>query len=1542
MTSHVAGESRARRWGRRVLRGLGFLLLVVFVLLALVVLGINTPWARRQLVERVNAALADSFQGTLRLARVERVGLGGISGVAAAVTDAASRRVIEVEELDVGLDVPQLVWDLVVARPTDLRIEIDSVELTHARVHLVDAGDGVPTLASAFEPRTPGAPSKGTVTLNIAAVHFGHVWAHGSLAEIPIDAELADLRGTLGVTDSAVRIDVSRAKLLARALPSRPEPNGDLAGALEVPLGTARAPLVARARFAGDVWGSPTALRAELRGRAVSARVVLDSVRPEQLGRVLPGSELGGAVALHATLKGTFDRPKVSARARLGAGEVDLQLALDSVAHTLNAAVHARGLDLSLIDPGLPKSTLSATLTAGGRYVDTRELTLGYRVRVAESELGGAPLPVTEGDGSFTLSRAAPALPVAWRVQGKVRIDEPGAHSAFDYAAHGGGGGEQRASLSGTTTLADPGRLARLVPGLHAQGSVQSNARFDLGASRLWVDMHASLPEIGTSTARARGVELRGTAEGTFARPEFALDAAFARLAVADRVYRAGRVRVSGTPERLRIDAHTREPPQLEFGALVTLEPAVEVADAELRVGSGAATQRLSAASVRIAQHRITANDVRWVTPSGWARASFEYGRGLRTLRLQAHDFDLVEAAAPWQLERGMPRGVVTANLRFDREPAGASGYVEADMKGLGYGPVDDATARVSARLREGLLAGSMDAKWRGSAASVTIDELPLAALPPERATELAGRLSGRVSVELEDIEPLLGRASVPLEEAGGHAEVTFRVEKRPRDLMQVDATLETSRLRLVGVREELEGATAQAARRAAPWSLTGIDVDLALALDQATRELSLDAKLTDAKGRLVALQTDARWPEEAARLPLTRWPALWQQVETTAHLWLLPRKLSAWPAPVEVSGIDGTASLSVHATGSYQNPNLRWMARLEDFGPPDAPRHDLELTTSGDYRPEGGTGRVGVAAKDRRVATVEAEWRGDAIGYWANGRAAPVGKLHGRLDRFPVAVVPLATSQPLAGHLTGAFEAERTETEWQGRVELASNDFSVARIAAERMRLRAKLLAGRVDAAFRAAGGALGSIDAEVSGSVPIGPNASQSPELSARLRARQFQLKALEPLVAGSISGLEGLVNADLAGDLSRETPKLRGRIDVSHGAAQLPALGQTLHSIEARVKLEQNRIALNRFEARGLTGRLRARGSATLDGLEVRSAQANVDITEREKMPVTVQGVTLGDAWGRASVKYRPVDERRQRLDVDVARLNLELPDVSPPGVQSLEPAAHIQVGHRTRAGKFVEIPLQPIEEEPTGAPDRWIIAVKLGAVEVHKGPGIAIGLKGNLRARIGRKTRLNGRIDLTGGKIDVRGKEFKIERGALTFDRSEVEQGVVTATARWDSPEDYTVYAEYSGTVAEGRLRLRSEPPLTQDEILGLVMFGTPGGTFGARQQDEAATAVGLAGGTVTKGLNRALSDFSSLDLSTRVDTSTGEARPELVLQVSPSVTARVTQAIGEAPPGQSPDRTFLTVDLRLFTRWSLSTQVGDEGGSSLDLIWRHRY
>ena len=157
-----------------------------------------------------------------------------------------------------------------------------------------------------------------------------------------------------------------------------------------------------------------------------------------------------------------------------------------------------------------------------------------------------------------------------------------------------------------------------------------------------------------------------------------------------------------------------------------------------------------------------------------------------------------------------------------------------------------------------------------------------------------------------------------------------------------------------------------------------------------------------------------------------------------------------------------------------------------------------------------------------------------------------------------------------------------------------------------------------------------------------------------------------------------------------------------------------------------------------------------------------------------------------------------------------------------------------------------------------------------------------------------------------------------------------------------------FADFSGRVTSGKLNLRSEPPLTQDEILSLILFGSTSGSFGAQpppgqSESTGAKAAGMAGGVVTQGLNKAISGITTADISTRVDTSNSDSpRPELAMQITKDISARLGYKLGVPAPGENPDRTELTLDWRFIRNWSLVTVVGDQGSTALDVQWRLRY
>jgi translocation and assembly module TamB len=376
--------------------------------------------------------------------------------------------------------------------------------------------------------------------------------------------------------------------------------------------------------------------------------------------------------------------------------------------------------------------------------------------------------------------------------------------------------------------------------------------------------------------------------------------------------------------------------------------------------------------------------------------------------------------------------------------------------------------------------------------------------------------------------------------------------------------------------------------------------------------------------------------------------------------------------------------------------------------------------------------------------------------------------------------------------------------------------------------------------------------------------------------------------------------------------------------------------------------NQFKLEQLVAHGLTGKVSATGAAQLDGFALRGANAKVVILENEQIPITIEGAAIGEAWGTVKAAYTSPAQGERKLSIDVAEFHLMTPETSGQSLQGLDVPEDVRVGVRRADGKFVPLLVQPLEpgaaaQAADAPPQPLIIVINLGNnTTVARGRSVQAQLTGRIRVESAVTTEITGRIELRGGKLDVQGKTFEVERGVITFDGKDPANPTITATARWDAP-DYTVYAEYIGDVENGRIRLHSEPALTQDEIASLLLFGSPDGSpGGSGDPNTTALAVGVAGDTAAKGLNQVLDDFTNLDVSARIDTTTGSARPELVVRVSPRVAAKVTRAIGEPAAGESPDRTFLTLELRLRRAWALSAVFGDRGASALDLIWRRRY
>jgi translocation and assembly module TamB len=914
---------------------------------------------------------------------------------------------------------------------------------------------------------------------------------------------------------------------------------------------------------------------------------------------------------------------------------------------------------------------------------------------------------------------------------------------------------------------------------------------------------------------------------------------------------------------------------------------------------------------------------------SGRAHADLEYSTRNQKLSLFLADIDLKRLA----LSFGTQLPLETAALGLD------------------------ATLQRSGRSAHYTLDGSAKVSLgKVGQAKLVATQLELSPSVPTLASlgSVRGDLSASGKLDLSQLSPLLTAAGVPLERTTGHVrfELTAKHSRDDDRGLELAAFLDSNGLRVVGERKsERPVRTTGEAVDNTPWALEGIDVHLAARSEPRAGTAVATLILRDHGGTLAETQVEAKiadlWPKGLVDM------AAISRVPLRASLHVAERKLQSLPPLVRPAVLRGRVSVDVRVDGSVAQPRVAAAFVGRSLRAPGSRDPlDLDATLVGDAA----GGKLLLAAKTTRgqvhVADVESEWRGDVRRATELARGEPV--LHGsawlKLSEFPLDVVPPLVDRQVQGRLSGDVKLLDWGKNARLDAKLHSSSLALANVAISDMQLGARTEGDRLLAEVvlkSGGGGAQASLDASMRWGRRPAPELGHSG--IAKLSARRFRLETLSPLIGANVSEIGGILDAETRVEVGPAVTTVAGHAELERGVVQIPAIGQRFSDISARVVVGDNQFKLEGLVASGLTGKVTAKGAARLDGFALRSANAKVDIKEQEKLPLTLEGAAIGDAWGSVKVAYTSPERGERQLQIDVPEFHLITPETSGGGLQSLNEPESIRVGVRRTDGKFVPLPVQPLEaggETSTtlGEPAPPLrIRVKLGSnVSVARGRTAQAQLTGQLTVLSDVTTEVTGRIEIRGGKLDVQGKNFEIERGVVTFDGQDPANPTITATARWDAP-DYTVYAEYLGDVENGRIKLHSEPPLSQDEIASLLLFGTPDGSpGGSGNGDTAALAVSVAGDSAAKGLNQVLDDFTNLDVSARIDTTTGSARPELVVRLSPRVAAKVTRAVGEPAAGESPDRTFLTLELRLRRAWALSAVFGDRGASALDLIWRRRY
>jgi translocation and assembly module TamB len=1479
----------------------------------------RVPLLSRLLVATVNRALEPVFSGRLHVDRVTRIGWTGVVGLDGHVDDARSRRVLTLEGVDVRLSTLALLRSLA-GTGGPIQVEIPDVNVTHADVALDPDPSGVPRVARAFEAPTSNQSGAGrSVTLSMPHAHLGRVSIHPTLDEAQ-DLELDDADASLLVSGGGVSIDLDRGHLAARGLPNGARADGIVQAHFEQPASGDR---IVRASWDGSA--GPVRERADLamRGDKLDAAIDVAPVGSAEVCVLLPQWPIAAVCSLHAEGHGTLQSLDVGAHALLGSGTLDVGGTV-SLGDPIRGSLHleARKFDGRTLVSPIPCSNVDLAADVTGTVSSAGDVNARSSFQLSNARCGATSVPPISATSDLAYTHAGDLSGHA-----DVAIRQPGATTSVALTLAGGTSLWFEAATSGLR-LQDVAALGGSVSG---QASAQASGKIDLRSLTLDARASAAATDLRAGEVAISKMRVEGHAWGRLLAPAMDLetDAESVRAPAVElaAVHAEGQMTLRGGPalHDVHVDFAGEGPAAHASASFVGLadgalqvEGAVvsglgEPLTADLRASPSAVTVRARCPGLEL--ERLTS----------FAALPIRAGKLAFTM-----DGTVTGGSAEGSLELRLAKGSVS---RFHDVDA----HIAASLHGRGA----RGTATITA---DGV--GNLELHSN----SVTVGRGPLLTAGPWR--NAWGAIEVRASADLAKVAAHLPRSSQSAD-IRGQLDLDARVARESQDDMtpEVDLTARTV------------GLSLRRSEAAASW-IEGVDPIVHVVVNGDTGATSLEARINAPSGTLATLNASsdsvpysAFFSDSGVTGPLLATPF-------SAAIDVPTRRLDTLPASLGLSGRRGELTGHVTWKGTAAAPVVDIAATLlRGKSDPKLVGLPVDLSLTSHYEAgkldtdlHGVQRGVEVARARLRVAATAGDW-------FARGSEMPwVASAQAQFDRFPLRSLDLFDEKQITGTVSGAIAVEDLHDNARASASVTFDDLHVGDVVCKLARMTAAVAPPGLDLQAHVEQTDGGSMTTHVKSGVRWGsallPRLDSDALAVADVEARRFRARLFLPFVSG-VTELDGRLDGDASVEIdpARGAVRPRGSLALTEGTFELGSLGTQFHGISARADLTPDGVVrLRDAVAYGTSGKITAAATAWMTGTSLGGVKATLRIPSSESIPLVFDGVQLGKIDGAFDVGMTRKPNEND-VDVTIPTMSLDLATGSVNrDVQTLGDIEGMSIG-RSRESEFVLEPLDGPRDLDADAAralasrtTSTIIDVHLGHdVQVRKGSDLDVRLAGHPRVTLASSVRVSGQIHLERGSIEVQGKPFEIEKGTVTFVEDDPSNPQVVLTAGWIAPDGTHIFANFLGPLKTGKVTLRSEPARPQNEILALILFGTTDQQDTNNTSQTTSMAV-AAGGVATQPLNQALGGVNhALDklglaggISTKIDTSTPNPRPEVEVQIARDISFQVAWVLGQPPPGTDPDMSFYTLYWRFLRNWTLETTVGDAASSIVDVVWQHRY
>jgi len=331
------------------------------------------------------------------------------------------------------------------------------------------------------------------------------------------------------------------------------------------------------------------------------------------------------------------------------------------------------------------------------------------------------------------------------------------------------------------------------------------------------------------------------------------------------------------------------------------------------------------------------------------------------------------------------------------------------------------------------------------------------------------------------------------------------------------------------------------------------------------------------------------------------------------------------------------------------------------------------------------------------------------------------------------------------------------------------------------------------------------------------------------------------------------------------------------------------------------------------------------------------------EMSRFPIVTDDQLLAIATARLTVagEASPRLINIQRLAIPEA--HIELPDVKRKDLQELARPPDIVL---VRNG----VPVKKRKKKPDAA----AIQASLDATRAFRvtidAPrnlwvkssdlNLELGLSEGFRIDYTDRVLIYGEANVMRGRVDVLGRRFDMQKNSQVRFNGIASQPYLNVTAiHVNERENVTVYVNVIGRGKDASLRLNSQPPLPDSELLILLTTGRRTLKRGGGSSVSGADAASLLGSVVASQLKTLVAKRLPLDVLSIESGDSGiqDARLEAGVYLSDRAYVGLQLDLG-ADRAKGQNAVAAKLEYQLPRSWVLETTAGDAPSVGAELVW----